>query len=110
MPDQLDHHNKTAPWRSWYGRQRWRKRARHQLTIEPWCKACADQGIAKAANAADHIQPHRGDYQAFWFGALQSLCTNCHDQAKRYAEIRGFTPGTDADGFPLDARHPAYQD
>jgi 5-methylcytosine-specific restriction endonuclease McrA len=105
----LDHHNKTAPWRRWYGTQRWRKRARYQLLIEPWCKTCADKGIAQAARAADHIHPHRGDYDAFHFGALQSLCSNCHDQAKRYAELRGFTPGTDLDGFPTDPEHPAYR-
>jgi hypothetical protein len=107
---ELDHLNTTAPWRSWYGKQRWRKRARHQLLIEPWCRLCEQHGIAKAAHAADHIEPHRGSYQAFWFGALQSLCDDCHNSPKRFEEHHGFTPGTSVDGFPLDARHPAYRD
>jgi hypothetical protein len=105
---QPDHLNKTAPWRKWYGTQRWRKRARCQLLIEPWCKQCQDRGIAKAATIADHIKPHRGSYDAFWFGALQSLCAHCHDSPKRFEESRGFTPGHGPDGFPLDPNHPAY--
>jgi 5-methylcytosine-specific restriction endonuclease McrA len=109
MSDQPEHLNKTAPWRSWYGQRRWRRRARAQLISEPWCKLCADHGIAKAAFAADHVTPHRGDYWQFHTAPLQSLCKDCHDSAKRFEESRGFTPGCGLDGFPLDPRHPAYR-
>jgi hypothetical protein len=103
MSDQPEHLNKTAPWRRWYGRQRWRRRARHQLTIEPWCKTCEQHGIAKAAQAADHIEPHRGSYEAFWFGKLQSLCADCHSGPKRFEESRGFKKGCGLDGVPYSA-------
>jgi hypothetical protein len=35
----------SLPWRSWYGLLRWKKRARHQLAIEP-CALFASSGIA----------------------------------------------------------------
>jgi hypothetical protein len=45
----------SLPWRSWYSLQRWRKRARHQLRIEPLCAACLAQGRLTPATIADHI-------------------------------------------------------
>jgi len=73
-------------WRAWYGTQRWRKRAKHQLTIEPLCRMCAAEGIIRPARHADHIVPHRGDYELFWFGALQSLCDPHHNSVKQAEE------------------------
>jgi hypothetical protein len=33
----------TLPWRSWFSLQRWRTRAKYQLSIAPLC-ACQKQG------------------------------------------------------------------
>jgi hypothetical protein len=101
---------KAEPWRAWYGRQRWRKRARHQLTLQPWCKFCADKGIAKAASVADHVVAHKGNEMAFWFGELQSLCHGCHVKTKAYEERHGYKPDISLSGWPVDAKHPANQD
>jgi hypothetical protein len=62
----------TSPWRTWYSLQRWRKRAKHQLRIEPLCRQCLAAGRTTPATIADHVVPHRGDWNAFRLGALQS--------------------------------------
>lgn len=71
--------------------------------IEPLCRICLDAGRVTPATVADHIEPHRGDCNAFRLGELGSLCADCHDaldgkNAPR-APVR-------ADGTPSDPRHP----
>lgn len=90
-----------------YGTQRWRRRAAHQMLIEPLCRTCKGNGRVTAASVADHIVPHRGDVDAFWSNELQSLCKTCHDVAKQREERRGHSDALDADGWPADPRHPA---
>src|SRR6516162_4616396 len=43
-------------WQYLYGSERWRKRARHQLQIEPLCRFCLRDGRVTAAQVADHIE------------------------------------------------------
>ncbi len=102
----------TMPWRDWYSLQRWRKRAKHQLRLEPLCRICLEHGHVVAATIADHIEPHNGDWNRFLLGALQSLCRDCH--ARKWAtdakggkpEI-GYRRDIGVDGWPIDPRHPA---
>jgi hypothetical protein len=96
-------------WRDWYQLERWRKRARYQLRIEPFCRLCLARGIPVAATVCDHIEPHHGDWNKFWLGATQSLCASCHSSAKKQIETLGYAPGVGPDGWPLDPRHPVYQ-
>ena len=95
-------------WHQWYGSQRWREWARWQLTQFPLCAHCEAKGKVVAATVADHIEPHRGNHYAFWFGKLQSLCASCHNATKQQVEIRGFSTEIGADGLPTDRRHPFY--
>lgn len=90
-----------------YGLQRWRRRAAHQLVIEPLCRMCLAAGLVVAATVADHVIPHRGDEHAFWHGELQSLCTTHHSSVKQREEAHGYADVLDADGWPADPRHPA---
>ncbi len=90
-----------------YDNLRWRKRAKLQLIKEPLCAICLRKGIITPATEADHIVPHKGDEQSFWFGALQSLCKSCHSGAKAYEERFGYDIEIGLDGFPTDLRHPA---
>jgi hypothetical protein len=92
----------------WYGKNRWRRRAKLQLTLEPLCAGCARHGVVAPATVADHIEPHRGDELKFWFGKLQSLCAACHDGNKQQVERRGYSCAIGPDGWPLDSHHPVY--
>jgi 5-methylcytosine-specific restriction protein A len=47
---------------------------------------CASEGIIRPARHADHIVPHRGDYEKFWSGELQSLCDTHHNSVKQAEE------------------------
>ena len=96
----------TLTWRDWYSLQRWRKRAHHQLTIEPLCTVCEEQGRLSAATIADHHPPHKGDYNAFLLGPIRSLCA-CH-QGQWAVDKRGYRTDIGADGLPLDPKHPFY--
>jgi hypothetical protein len=91
----------------WYGKMRWRRMAKAQLREHPLCVMCLQRGQVIPATVADHVEPHRGDEHAFWFGKLQSLCVPCHNHHKRFEEMRGYTTDIDASGWPTDPRHPA---
>jgi len=98
-----------SAWAHWYGLERWRRRSRAQLREHPLCKLCLDHGRVTRATVADHIEPHRGNWNAFITGELQSLCKPCHDSAKRTQELRGYSTEIGPDGWPVDPRHPAYR-
>jgi 5-methylcytosine-specific restriction endonuclease McrA len=90
-----------------YRKHRWKKRARAQLAAEPLCRLCLERGIVTPATIADHVEPHKGDVIKFWFGALQSLCKQCHDSPKRNVELHGYHDAIGDDGWPLDPKHPS---
>lgn len=69
---------------------------------------CLAQGQYVPATCADHIVPHRGDPDVFWFGALQSLCHPCHNSTKRFVEARGHSNEIGLNGLPIDPKHPFY--
>jgi 5-methylcytosine-specific restriction endonuclease McrA len=102
-----DYRKKVKPW---YDTQAWKRRRRYQLRIEPLCRMCKDRGLVVAARVVDHVEPHRGSYNLFVLGSLQSLCTDCHDRRKRIEEIRGYGLDCDESGWPIDPRHPVYRD
>jgi hypothetical protein len=97
-----------SPWHRWYKLERWRKRAKHQLRVQPLCVMCLQRGELAPATIVDHIEPHRGDWNRFWLGAVQSLCKRCHDSGKKTEEARGYRTDIGEDGLPLDPRHPVY--
>lgn len=86
-----------------YGRW-WRKRRRQHLRQHPLCTFCLKQGKVVAANVADHIEPHRGDYHKLRYGALQSLCAACHNSIKARMESpsRFKRVAIGVDGYPIE--------
>jgi hypothetical protein len=71
--------------------------------IEPVCVMCARNGLAVPATVADHITPHGGDWNAFLFGPLQSLCKPCHDSDKRFFDLNGYERiRFGVDGWPIE--------
>lgn len=91
-----------------YSTQRWKNRRREQLSFNPLCAYCAARGIVMPATVADHVIPHRGDDDLFWYGELQSLCATCHSSHKQAQEKSGVLRGCDAQGAPLDRTHPWF--
>jgi len=102
---QLPHH--LRPWREWYQFEVWRRRRRAHLKKEPLCCYCLEIGIVTPATIADHILSHRGDWNKFLLGELQSLCEQ-HHNAKSRTEKLGYDIAIGADGYPLDPKHPRY--
>ena len=73
LPDRL------SPSLMGYGR-RWQKRRALFLQVNPLCAQCQKEGVVKAADAVDHIIPHKGDMRLFWKESnWQSLCYQCHN-------------------------------
>src|SRR3954462_8097103 len=95
------------PWREWYQLERWRRRRRAQLQAHPLCAMCSRRGVVTAATVADHVVSHRGDWNAFITGELQSLCATCHNSSKKLLDHRGYLPDVAENGWPTDPRHPA---
>jgi 5-methylcytosine-specific restriction protein A len=89
-----------------YDTKRWVRRAKAQLAFHPLCAYCLQQGLVVPATCADHIEPHKGDAHAFFYGALQSLCDACHSGLKQQEEEHGFNRAIGLDGYPVDERHP----
>jgi 5-methylcytosine-specific restriction enzyme A len=97
----------TDPKR-WYGSERWRRRAKLQVKLEPLCRECAKRGLAVPAQEADHDPPHGNDVNRFLVGPLRSLCSDCHRRA-RFPQRHGYERDIGLDGFPLDPNHPCYR-
>jgi hypothetical protein len=91
----------------WYGLSIWKRRSASQLRLEPLCAFCREQGRVEPATLADHVEPHKGDWNAFATGELQSLCATCHNRTKREIELHGFHSALGLDGWPRDKNHPA---
>jgi 5-methylcytosine-specific restriction protein A len=95
-------------YHAWYSTPKWIRRSKAQRRREPLCAECLKHGRLTPACIADHIEPHRGDVNRFWLGALQSLCGSCHSKSKQSLEVRGYSTEIGLDGFPVDRQHPAY--
>jgi hypothetical protein len=61
-------------------------------------------GVVTAATVADHIRPHKGELNSFYFGPLQSLCAQCHNKDKKLIETHGHAHGVGIDGWPLEKK------
>lgn len=98
--------DKGKEHKRWYSLKAWKDRRHDQLTREPLCAFCLGMGHVTPATVADHVVPHRGDYDLFWFGELQSLCATHHNAAKQQIESTGYSTAADIYGYPLDPNHP----
>ena len=94
-----------------YDGRAWRDRvAPDVLADEPICRICAALGIHTPAAVVDHVIPVRDRPDlAFDRTNLQPLCKHHHDSAKQCQERNGYHSVVDADGYPIDASHPANQ-
>lgn len=98
----------NRPYQHLYGRKAWPRLRRAHLGKEPLCRMCKGEGIDKAAEVVDHVQPHKGDPTLFWNADnLQALCAAHHNSAKQRDEKLGFSLQIGQDGWPVDREHPA---
>lgn len=79
----------AKPWRKWYNLPAWRARRAEQLAREPLCARHLARGEVVAATVANHVRPHRGDWELFINGPLESVCKPCHDGEVQSEERRG---------------------
>ncbi len=91
----------NRPWKGWYGLARWQQRRTYQLSTSPLCVRCLESEVVEPATVADHVTPHRGDADLFWYGALQSLCASCHSGGKQAEEHGKTVVRFGVDGWPL---------
>jgi 5-methylcytosine-specific restriction protein A len=77
---------KAKPWRKWYSLAVWKARRAEQLRRQPLCELCMAAGKVTEATVADHDPPHRGVWELFIAGSLESLCKRCHDSVKQREE------------------------
>jgi hypothetical protein len=69
---------------------------------------CAAKGRAVPATIVDHVQPHKGDWNRFLTGKLQSLCAHCHESDKKFEELNGYQRITfGVDGWPINSSEEA---
>ena len=97
------------PWDYWYDRAVWKRRRMFQLRQNPFCEMCLEDGQAVVATEVDHIEPHKGNWNKFRLGAVQSLCATHHQSTKKRQENRGYSSHVDSTGMPLDPRHPIHR-
>ncbi|MEM9014072.1 MAG: AAA family ATPase [Pseudomonadota bacterium] len=115
-----------TPWSGWYGLAVWKKRRAEHIEDHPLCVYCLRSGVINDGSkrmtgapqdnpkrcflVADHVTPHRGDWDQFIAGELQTLCPDHHDIVKRGEEQAGYSKVVGLDGFPVDPKHPANGD
>ena len=98
--------SKQKAWKHLYNTALWKALRLQQLTKQPLCGYCEQQGRVTQANIVDHIKPHKGDEILFYNPSnLQSMCKQHHDSTKAREENKGVTLGGDAQGIPLDPHH-----
>jgi 5-methylcytosine-specific restriction enzyme A len=61
------------------------------------------RGVVQVATIANHIEPHRDDWNKFLTGKLQSLCFDCHNRDKAYIDKHGHARVIiGVDGWPIE--------
>ena len=96
-------------YRKLYDTARWKRIRIDQLTLEPYCRMCKEEGKVRLATIVDHVIDHKGDIDLFYNGERQSLCKTHHDGVKQSQSHTGFRKGFDEGGVPLDKNHPWNQ-
>ena len=66
-------------------RRDWQAQSKIFLWANPVCSGpyseCEKNGMCRASECVDHIQPHRGVYALQWnTDNLEALCKRCHDK------------------------------
>ena len=105
-PDQRS--PEASAWRHLYSTKEWRAGRAQFLAENPLCEECRSTGRITPATVVNHRIPHKGDLALFWDRTnWQSVCKPHHDGPIQRSEVAGFSNAVDADGYPIDPRHPS---
>ena len=96
-------------FKKFYNSKQWKYRRQQQLQDHPLCALCLVEHTVSAATVADHIVPHKGNAELFYYGPLQSLCTRHHNKTKKDMEVIGYHNAVDVHGRPIDPNHPSLK-
>lgn len=97
----------AAEYRKLYKTARWAHVRKAQLSKQPLCEWCLPKRVT-AATVCHHNDPKQKLNKAtFFLGPFTSLCKDCHDGKAQQIEVRGYSTEIGADGWPVDAQHPA---
>lgn len=70
-------------------------------------KLLIGKGKAPDAPVAHHRRDHKGDLDLFLDPEnIMAVCNECHDGPIQWHTNRGYVPGHDKDGRPIDPNHP----
>jgi 5-methylcytosine-specific restriction endonuclease McrA len=89
----------------------WQRLRAAVLAAEPLCRMCQAVGRTTAATEVDHIEPFDGvaDPRRLDRANCRPLCTPCH-RSRTARQASGVADwGCDANGIPLDERHPWHK-
>lgn len=96
-----------------YNTATWARLRKAHLSIEPLCRGCAAIGIIRTANTVDHVTAISDGGNPFpGHDGLASYCPACHSaktaRGTEAGAVQSSKPrkGCDANGSPLDPRHP----
>jgi 5-methylcytosine-specific restriction protein A len=94
-----------------YGTPEWEHLRARKLQENTLCEPCLDANRLIPATVVDHTVPISQGGPAFpTLDGLTSMCWDCHNR-KTQGERTGKTfisKGADAQGMPIDRRHPFY--
>lgn len=94
-----------------YNTPQWKRLRKQQLALFPYCFGCEAEGRWEEANTVDHVRAISDGGAPFpGHDGLRSYCTSCHSKktarGPEAGAYRSKGGGCDADGNPLDDRHP----
>tara|TARA_B100000809_G_C15112830_1_gene521265 strand:- start:61 stop:378 length:318 start_codon:yes stop_codon:yes gene_type:complete len=77
-------HQRVKDMRWFYNSRKWRSFSKDYKVRNPFCIACDEEGIVKAAMVTDHIKTYEEDAKGFDLDALhdkymQPMCKKHHD-------------------------------
>jgi 5-methylcytosine-specific restriction protein A len=100
-------------YRKLYYTKQWRTLRGTILTRDHYrCQRCnvnLTSGRSDPRSAiVHHKQPHKGNLTLFYDPSnLEAVCWSCHSGGIQSEEVLGYNTTIGADGWPVDARHPA---
>lgn len=93
--------------RKLYSGSGWRQLRKAKLQRNPACERCLLKGYVELATVVHHKIAHKGNTKLFFdMDNLQSLCKPHHDGEAQSEDVMGFSTAVDADGWPIDPKHP----